>query len=123
MSLRDTDLYDEDTDTLYRDDNTYCKHGTYIGTPGGPDLLCHWCESGDEVDSRTDDELRADIAALSTQVEEYTAHLEHVILFAGPQAAVSARMESGETVIGWIMRPLFSEIEWCRTVLRWRQGA
>jgi hypothetical protein len=39
------DLYDEDTDTLYADDDTYCEcHGTYIGTPGGPDYLCHWCE-------------------------------------------------------------------------------
>ena len=24
-----------------------CKHGTYIGTPGGPDYLCGQCEDGD----------------------------------------------------------------------------
>lgn len=25
----------------------YCKHGTYIGGPSGPDYLCHACENGD----------------------------------------------------------------------------
>ena len=42
------DLYDEDTQTLYDppDGSTRCKHGTYIGTPGGPDLMCGWCEDG-----------------------------------------------------------------------------
>jgi hypothetical protein len=25
----------------------YCKHGTYIGYPGGPDYLCGPCEMGD----------------------------------------------------------------------------
>lgn len=24
----------------------HCKHGTNIGTPGGADLMCHWCEMG-----------------------------------------------------------------------------
>lgn len=26
----------------------YCKHGTYIGDPYGPDHLCGYCESGTE---------------------------------------------------------------------------
>lgn len=26
----------------------YCKHGTFIGDPYGPDLMCGWCESGEE---------------------------------------------------------------------------
>lgn len=42
------DLYDEDTDTLYADDSTYCKHGTYIGTAGGPDFMCGPCEMGED---------------------------------------------------------------------------
>ena len=42
------DLYDEDTDTLYADESTYCTHGTYIGTPGGPDFLCGACEMGED---------------------------------------------------------------------------
>lgn len=25
----------------------YCKHGTYIGGPSGPDYLCGYCEIGD----------------------------------------------------------------------------
>lgn len=53
--MRDTDIYDEDTDTYYgldyvdEDDDFdryHCVHGTYIGTPGGPDLMCGWCEEG-----------------------------------------------------------------------------
>lgn len=53
--MRDTELYDEDTDTYYgldyvdEDDDFdryHCPHGTYIGTPGGPDILCGWCEEG-----------------------------------------------------------------------------
>lgn len=24
----------------------HCKHGTSIGTPGGADLMCQWCELG-----------------------------------------------------------------------------
>ena len=53
--MQDTDLYDEETDTYYGHsyvdedddfDNYHCAHGTYIGTPGGPDLMCGWCESG-----------------------------------------------------------------------------
>jgi hypothetical protein len=41
------DLYDEETGTLYTDENTYREHGTYIGTPGGPDYLCGYCENGE----------------------------------------------------------------------------
>lgn len=26
--------------------SNYCKHGTYIGDPYGPDYLCYWCEMG-----------------------------------------------------------------------------
>ena len=30
------------------DDRNYCRHGNYIGSPGGPDYMCGYCESGDE---------------------------------------------------------------------------
>lgn len=43
------DLYDEDTDTLYQDEGTFCRHGVYIGTPGGPDFMCGRCEMGDDA--------------------------------------------------------------------------
>lgn len=51
------DLYDEDTDTVYGldyvdegdDFGRYrCRHGAYIGTPGGPDILCGRCEMGED---------------------------------------------------------------------------
>ncbi len=29
-----------------RQDPRYCKHGTFIGGPGGPDYLCGPCEDG-----------------------------------------------------------------------------
>lgn len=44
------DLWDEDTQTLYEDDSTRCPHGTYTGTPGGPDFMCGRCEMGDDDD-------------------------------------------------------------------------
>lgn len=28
------------------EDNWYCEHRTFIGSPGGPDLLCPYCEAG-----------------------------------------------------------------------------
>lgn len=28
--------------------SVYCKHGTFIGGPLGPDYICGWCEQGDE---------------------------------------------------------------------------
>lgn len=27
-------------------DRVHCKHGQYIGYPGGPDYMCHYCEMG-----------------------------------------------------------------------------
>ena len=27
-------------------DQVYCKHGTYVGYPGGPDYICGACEMG-----------------------------------------------------------------------------
>lgn len=26
--------------------DNYCKHGTYVGGPLGPDFMCGWCEEG-----------------------------------------------------------------------------
>lgn len=30
---------------------THCSHGTFIGYPGGPDYLCHYCEMGITVNT------------------------------------------------------------------------
>ena len=27
-------------------DSNYCRHGSYIGDPYGPDYMCHACEMG-----------------------------------------------------------------------------
>lgn len=32
--------------TVDTDFGDYCRHGSYIGTPGGADFLCGWCEEG-----------------------------------------------------------------------------
>jgi predicted alpha/beta hydrolase len=29
-------------------DRRYCRHGTYVGDPFGPDYLCGACEMGDD---------------------------------------------------------------------------
>jgi hypothetical protein len=34
------EYFAEDRDTVY------CKHGKYIGYPGGPDYICPFCEDG-----------------------------------------------------------------------------
>lgn len=36
----DEGYFAEDRDTVY------CKHGKYIGYPGGPDYICQYCEDG-----------------------------------------------------------------------------
>jgi len=38
------DRYDWDRN----DSSQYCKHGTFIGSWWGPDLLCVYCELGDD---------------------------------------------------------------------------
>lgn len=38
----DYDKYDWDLN----DDRQRCKHGTFIGSWAGPDLMCHACEMG-----------------------------------------------------------------------------
>lgn len=32
----------------HNDPRQYCKHGVFIGSWWGPDLMCGRCESGDE---------------------------------------------------------------------------
>jgi hypothetical protein len=34
----------------YNDAANYCVHGTYIGTPCGPDHMCGYCEDGLSVE-------------------------------------------------------------------------
>jgi hypothetical protein len=37
---------------------THCRHGVYVGYPGGPDYMCPYCEGGYEPEPfPTDDEL------------------------------------------------------------------
>ena len=36
------DYIEQDTSN----DDHYCEHGTFIGSPFGGDYLCHWCELG-----------------------------------------------------------------------------
>lgn len=47
----DQGLIDAGYDPAHDDPNDrsfYCRHGRYIGSPGGPDYMCGYCESGDE---------------------------------------------------------------------------
>lgn len=39
--------YFDDFDWDQSDENQYCKHGKFIGSWWGPDILCGYCEVGD----------------------------------------------------------------------------
>jgi hypothetical protein len=42
-----------DGDYLEQDlsnDDHYCQHGNFIGSPYGGDYMCHWCEMGEDPD-------------------------------------------------------------------------
>jgi hypothetical protein len=39
---------DEPDDGTYG--GSYCRHGVYVGTPGGADYMCGRCEMGDDDD-------------------------------------------------------------------------
>ena len=46
----------------------YCKHGTNVGTPGGADLMCGYCEMG--LDRWVDDPRYALYLGLNQDVED-----------------------------------------------------
>ena len=51
---------DPDGEGYFADDydQTHCRHGVYVGYPGGPDYMCPYCEGGYEPEPPpTDDEL------------------------------------------------------------------
>ena len=60
VDYTEDDRYDWDRS----DDRQYCRHGSFIGSWWGPDLLCHWCESGEEpptpAEQRANDLRRVD---------------------------------------------------------------
>ena len=48
-------VYGDEWDWDRNDRSQYCKHGTFIGSWWGPDILCGRCEEGDFNESRSDD--------------------------------------------------------------------
>lgn len=40
--------YGDEWDWDKEDPRQYCKHGTFIGSWWGPDIMCFKCEIGDE---------------------------------------------------------------------------
>lgn len=50
MTMVEDDYTEDDRwDWDRNDDSQYCKHGTFIGSWWGPDILCQWCEDGISV--------------------------------------------------------------------------
>ena len=47
---------DPDGEGYFTEDreSVYCKHGTYVGYPGGADYICGFCEDGANTLYRTD---------------------------------------------------------------------
>ena len=51
MMTEELDYTEEDRwDWDRNDDRQHCKHGTFIGSWWGPDVLCQWCEDGISVE-------------------------------------------------------------------------
>ena len=44
----DVDTANDQWDWDITDDSQYCKHGKFIGSWWGPDILCGHCELGDD---------------------------------------------------------------------------
>lgn len=45
----------------YDNPRNYCRHGTFIGDPYGADLMCYWCETGEEPGEANPESDQADI--------------------------------------------------------------
>lgn len=44
----ESDAVDQmDAYRLFGGPSPYCRHGTFVGGPGGPDYLCGACENGE----------------------------------------------------------------------------
>jgi len=57
--MEDDYEYGDEFDWDRNDKSQYCKHGTFIGSWWGPDILCGKCEMDDEpsIQYNEDDEL------------------------------------------------------------------
>lgn len=68
--------YGDEWDWDKNDPRQYCKHGTFIGSWWGPDLMCWKCEIGeDEVE--TDDPDDDDFA--DSTPERFSSDEEHLL--------------------------------------------
>jgi hypothetical protein len=67
-ALEDELGYDAD----FGDPKQYCRHGTWIGSWWGPDILCGKCESGEEdaLDPEPEPEPRYRITVTNTGLRE-----------------------------------------------------
>lgn len=48
--------YGDEWDWDKSDPRQYCKHGTFIGSWWGPDIMCFKCEIGDDIPSKPYDD-------------------------------------------------------------------
>lgn len=52
--------YGDEWDWDKNDPRQYCKHGTFIGSWWGPDLMCWKCEIGEDDDVSTREKFSSD---------------------------------------------------------------
>ncbi len=60
MVIEDDYQYGDEWDWDQNDKSQYCRHGKFIGSWWGPDILCGYCEAGDgpmNTDEDEDDEF------------------------------------------------------------------
>lgn len=70
--------YGDEWDWDKNDPRQYCKHGTFIGSWWGPDLMCWKCEIGDDSDVDVDDPDNDDDFADSIP-EKFSINEEHLL--------------------------------------------
>ena len=88
---------------------THCKHGVYVGHPGGPDYMCGYCEDGVtdeewEAHKKWEASTRRQLAKeqLSYVVQglrsAYKEITDPVIISIGERAFVNIFCENGATM-------------------------
>lgn len=61
MSIDEDYQYGDEWDWDKSDPRQYCKHGTFIGSWWGPDIMCYHCEIGDDDDEDKSESLSEEI--------------------------------------------------------------
>ncbi len=83
------------------DDSQHCKHGTFIGSWWGPDLMCWFCEEG--VSDQEYAEYRQHQAEQRQRTSNYHEALDQIV-----NAFLTFRNRPGDPIKDWLL-PILGE--------------